>query len=322
MELYRRGCVLSLLGLLILASAADAYPSGGYYSKSCPNAVTIIKKKVTEIVRENKNIAGGLLRLHFHDCFVRGCDASVLLNSPNSDAEKDALPNAGVLRGFDEIDRIKAAVEAECAGVVSCADILALAARDATVLVGAKSWEVNLGRKDGLISKDTEANAKLPNPLGTFDELVQNFGAVGLSQEEMVVLSGGHTIGRSSCRSVEPRLYNFSGVAGSTDPSIDPKFAAELKKKCPKNQQGSILSMDPTKNTFDLLYFKAVLANKGLFESDANLLTSAVGKQLVRKYSKPGSSFLDDFAAGMRKMSNIGWGSEGEVRKVCSAVNH
>lgn len=64
---------------------------------------------------------------------IQGCDGSVLLNSTTNQAEKDAPPNLTV-RGFDFIDRIKSLVEAECPGVVSCADIIALSARDSIVV--------------------------------------------------------------------------------------------------------------------------------------------------------------------------------------------
>ena len=65
---------------------------------------------------------------------VQGCDASVLLDSPTSDAEKDALPNL-TLRGYQIFEKIKTALEQACPGVVSCADVIALAARDAVAAV-------------------------------------------------------------------------------------------------------------------------------------------------------------------------------------------
>lgn len=64
---------------------------------------------------------------------IQGCDASLLVNSTsNNQAEKDALPNL-TIRGFSFIDRVKSLVEAECPGIVSCADIIALVARDSIV---------------------------------------------------------------------------------------------------------------------------------------------------------------------------------------------
>lgn len=66
---------------------------------------------------------------------MQGCDGSVLLNSTkNNQAEKAAIPNLS-LTGFNVIDAAKSAVEKVCPGVVSCADILALVARDAVALV-------------------------------------------------------------------------------------------------------------------------------------------------------------------------------------------
>lgn len=59
-----------------------------------------------------------------------------MISSPNGDAEKDAQDNLSLAGdGFDTVVKAKQAVEAACPGRVSCADILALAARDAVVLV-------------------------------------------------------------------------------------------------------------------------------------------------------------------------------------------
>lgn len=67
---------------------------------------------------------------------MQGCDASILIQSPKGDAEKDADDNLSLAGdGFDAVTRAKQAVEAACPGVVSCADILVLAARDVVALV-------------------------------------------------------------------------------------------------------------------------------------------------------------------------------------------
>lgn len=64
----------------------------------------------------------------------QGCDASVLVDSTaNNTAEKDAIPNLS-LAGFDVTDEIKTQLENTCPGKVSCADILALSARDSVAL--------------------------------------------------------------------------------------------------------------------------------------------------------------------------------------------
>lgn len=66
---------------------------------------------------------------------MQGCDGSVLIAStPDNVAERDAVPNL-TLRGYDIVDDIKSQLEAMCPGIVSCADIIALASRDAVVQV-------------------------------------------------------------------------------------------------------------------------------------------------------------------------------------------
>jgi peroxidase len=111
----------------------------GFYATSCPTAESLIHSATQVKWNVDRTITAGLLRISFHDCFVQGCDASNLIKStPTNTAELDALPNL-TLHGMDLIDTAKAVVEEACPGIVSCADIISLATRDAVVTVSFSS---------------------------------------------------------------------------------------------------------------------------------------------------------------------------------------
>ncbi|RZR76230.1 hypothetical protein BHM03_00000883 [Ensete ventricosum] len=125
------------LVLLLLLGSTSAQLSTSFYSSSCPKLFSTVKPVVQSAISKEKRLGASVLRLFFHDCFVLGCDGSVLLDdTPTFTGEKTAKPNNNSIRGFQVIDQIKTAVEKACPGVVSCADILAIAARDSVVIVG------------------------------------------------------------------------------------------------------------------------------------------------------------------------------------------
>nr|VDD53545.1 unnamed protein product [Brassica oleracea] len=87
-----------LLVLLLVEANAQGL-NVGFYSKTCPHAEDIVRKVVFAAMKKAPTLGAPLLRMFFHDCFVRGCDGSILLDSSNNQAEKNAVPNLS-LRGF------------------------------------------------------------------------------------------------------------------------------------------------------------------------------------------------------------------------------
>ncbi|KAJ4802885.1 Peroxidase [Rhynchospora pubera] len=298
----------------------------GFYSSACPRAESIVQEEVMKAHQSNIGLAAGLIRMHFHDCFVRGCDGSVLINSTdNNQAERDSRANNPSLRGFEVIDSAKTRLEALCPGVVSCADILAFAARDSVSMTGGMIYRVPAGRRDGRTSLATEASANLPPPTFDVDQLTQRFANKGLTQDEMVTLSGAHTIGRSHCTSFSNRLYNFNSTTAS-DPTLDSAYASQLMQSCPQgsNDPTLVVPMDPsTPYTLDTNYYSNILANKVLFTSDQTLITNSSTAASVRMNAMNRMLWRNKFAAAMVKMGQIEvlTGSDGEIRKVCSVVN-
>ncbi|XVF54031.1 hypothetical protein PTKIN_Ptkin05aG0148800 [Pterospermum kingtungense] len=262
-----------------------------------------------------------ILRMFFHDCFIRGCDASVLLDStPQNQAEKDGPPNIS-LGAFYVIDDAKTKLEPACPRTVSCADIITIAARDVVAMSGGPFWNVLKGRKDGRVSRAAET-INLPAPTFNVSQLIQSFAKRGLGVKDLVALSGGHTLGFSHCSSLEARLRNFSSVH-DIDPGMNIEFAETLRKKCPKpNKDGNAGQfLDSTASTFDINYYKQLLAGKGVFGSDQALFTDYRTKWIVEAFDKDQSLFFKEFAASMLKLGNVGVIENGEVRLNCRVVN-
>ncbi|CAI9116811.1 OLC1v1018069C1 [Oldenlandia corymbosa var. corymbosa] len=241
-------CNLILIAFLY-SNLSQAFPGKGFgrggagysglfpefYQFSCPQANEIVMSVLEKAISRDPRMPASLLRLHFHDCFVRGCDASVLLDdSATIVSEKNSGPNKNSIRGFEVIDEIKAKLELECPRTVSCADILALAARDSVVLSGGPHWEVSLGRRDSRSASLSESNRDIPAPNSTVQTLISFFQRQGLNEEDLVALSGGHSIGVARCVTFRQRLYNQNGN-NKPDMTLEKTYYNELKAVCPQS---------------------------------------------------------------------------------------
>ncbi|WVZ08681.1 hypothetical protein V8G54_022027 [Vigna mungo] len=314
--------------LTIFLHPSNAQLSSTFYSTTCPNVSSIVRGVIQQALQSDARIAASLIRLHFHDCFVNGCDGSLLLDQGGNItlSEKNAAPNNNSARGFNVVDNIKTSLENSCPGVVSCADILALAAEASVSLGGGPSWTVLLGRRDGLIANQSGANTSIPAPTETLANVTAKFAAVGLNITDLVALSGAHTFGRAQCRFFNQRLFNFSGT-GSPDPTLNSSYLATLQQNCPQNGSGNTLNnLDPSSpDTFDNNYFQNLLNNQGLLQTDQELFSTngSATISIVNNFANNQTAFFQAFAQSMINMGNISplTGSQGEIRLDCKKVN-
>ncbi|XP_030539843.1 peroxidase 40 [Rhodamnia argentea] len=298
--------------------------STAFYENTCPEAEAIIFSWVDRAVSEDPRMAASLLRLHFHDCFVNGCDASVLLDDIEGFVgEKTAGPNLNSLRGFEVIDAIKSDLETVCPRTVSCADILASAARDSVLLSGGPGWDVLMGRRDSLGASKAVANNNIPAPNSTVEILVAKFQNVGLTLRDMVALSGAHTMGKARCPTFRSRLV---GSAHLTGPKVNLNFLQSLQQLCSgPNSNSTLADLDlATPATFDNQYYVNLISGEGLLQSDQVLFAGdGPTRQIVESYAEDPMTFFEDFKRSMVRMGSLGLltGKQGEIRRNCRSVN-
>ncbi|XP_068652087.1 peroxidase 16-like [Aristolochia californica] len=325
-----RYCIIVLsflLSLVLLPNVASGQLRRNYYRNICPNVESIVRSAVTTKLQQTFVTAPATLRLFFHDCFVRGCDASVLLASPINRAEKDHPDDISLAGdGFDTVIKAKAAVDRDprCRNKVSCADLLAMAARDVVVLTGGPFFQVELGRLDGRVSTRPSVRGHVPHGNFNLNQLNAMFASNGLTQTDMIALSGAHTIGFAHCGQFSKRIYNFQR-GRPVDPSLNPFYARQLQQMCPRTVDPRIaINMDPTTpNTFDNAYFKNLQQGKGLFTSDQTLFTDPRSRGTVNLFASNQTAFRQAFVAAMTKLGRMGvkTGRQGEIRRDCTAVN-
>ncbi|XP_066368640.1 peroxidase 2-like [Miscanthus floridulus] len=297
--------------LLALAGAARGHaPSAGaalssaFYDQSCPGAYNVVRRVIHDARVSDPRIPASLIRLHFHDCFVNGCDGSLLLDDdlPAIQTEKHVPANNNSARGFPVVDSIKRALEEACPGIVSCADILALAAEISVELAGGPRWRVLLGRRDGTTTNVQSAN-NLPSPFDSLAKLQEKFRNVNLDNTDLVALQGAHTFGKVQCQFTR---HNCS--AGQP--------------------QGALEDLDQvTPTVFDNKYYGNLLHGQAQLPSDQVMLSDLAAPTttapVVHRFASNQKDFFTNFVASMIKMGNISplTGKDGEIRKNCRRVN-
>ncbi|CAN0916819.1 Peroxidase 60 [Linum grandiflorum] len=314
--------ITALLGLLLLGLAADqarAQLQFGFYKGKCRATDVDVESTVRRIVSEkyqsDKSIVAALLRMQFHDCFVQGCDASILLDGPTS--EKTAPPNLSV-RGYKIIDAVKTELEGSCGPqVVSCADIIVMATRDAVSLAKGGFYNVQTGRRDGLVS--SAKNVALPAPNVPIPLSISMFGRKNLSPIDMVYLLGTYII-------LKNRLYNFRN-SGRPDPSMNPTLLSSLRQTCPPNSNSANttnLDQNPASSLIvDNSYYQQLLRRNGILQVDQDLASHPLTGFIVSAIANRA-----DFSARFgQAMINLGavdvlTGQQGQIRKSCRVVNN
>ncbi|KAL9436815.1 hypothetical protein AB3S75_022792 [Citrus x aurantiifolia] len=291
----------------------------------CDDAEAYIRHQVELFYKHDKTIAPKLLRLLYSDCFVTGCDASILLDGPNS--EKTAPQNWG-LGALVLIDKIKVVLEQRCPGAVSCSDILNLATRDAVHMAGAPSYPVFTGRRDGMTS--TKESVDLPSPSISWKESLACFQSKGLDVQDMVTLLGAHTMGQTRCRYIVDRLYNYKNT-GKPDPSMNTTLLNQLRKECPprtrKGQSDPLVYLNPETGSsyrFSESYYSRVKTHEAVLGVDQQLSNGDNNTlQIVDEFAAGFEDFRKALALSMSRMGSINvlTGKQGEIRRNCRCTN-
>ncbi|EEE54388.1 hypothetical protein OsJ_01405 [Oryza sativa Japonica Group] len=326
MKVFVVVCMLAvafrLVAAVVVPSAAPGGLTVGYYNGKCNNVnvESIVYNTVKDFLDADRSKGAALVRLLFHDCFVRGCDGSILLDNSTANPSPEKMSGANIgIAGLDVIDAIKAKLETACPGVVSCADM-------------------SSGRLDGVVSSAADATNTLPDSKTGVATLISNFAKKGFTPEELVILSGAHSIGKAHSSNYDDRLtapdseinadYRdnvLNKTCKSSSAAANPTLANNIRDidAATLGDLASYVVPAVGGDYLDNSYYKNNKNNLVLFHSDWALVGTNSTLQHVNEYAENGTLWNIDFAQALVKLSKLAMpaGSVGQIRKTCRAIN-
>ncbi|KAJ4715993.1 Ascorbate peroxidase [Melia azedarach] len=223
-----------------------------------------------------KNCAPIMLRLAWHDAGTY--DVNTKTGGPNgsirNEEEYSHGANSGLKIAIDFFEAVKAKHPK-----ITYADLYQLAGVVAVEVTGGPTIDFVPGRKD---SKISTREGRLPDAKQGAPHIRDVFYRMGLSDKDIVALSGAHTLGRG-----HPERSGFEGP-WTREPLI-----------------------------FDNSYFVELLngESEGLLQlpTDKCLLEDPQFRRYVELYAKDEDAFFRDYAAAHKKLSELGFSTASKI---------
>ena len=272
-------------------------------------ASKLVREKTSAYLTSNPSMAGSLLRLAFHDGATREQNGRTFTGGPNGSIRYE-LPwneNRGISKPLEVVNEIYNDVGAQ----LSYADCIALSAVEAVEFAGGPRIKIKLGRRDAskaderrrrqVLKKETErsiVDTTLPSAALDSDGLRLYFGALGLTEEEMVALCGAHTLGRHVTLLDMPKscLKNLTRECLENAPVLMP-FVSEEPDRFSNVYYQKLLKW------YDR---KVELGEVAFIPTDVALVVDAGLRKYVEYFAKDKDAFYKNFELALLKIIDAG----------------
>lgn len=218
----------------------------------------------------SKNCAPIMLRLAWHDAGTY--DKTTKTGGPNGsirfEEEYSHGSNAGLKIAIDLLEPIKAKHPK-----ITYADLYQLAGVVAVEITGGPTIDFVPGRRDSSVCPK---EGRLPNAKLGSQHLRDVFYRMGLTDKDIVALSGGHTLGKA-----HPERSGFEGAWTKEPLKFDNSYFVELLK----GESMGLLKL-PT---------------------DKVLVEDPIFRRYVELYAKNEEAFFNDYAESHKKLSELGF---------------